>query len=159
MKSKQTVWVEINKEGNDSYYICKEIKTKVLCQPENENAPSCPDAIGEDDAEEDEAADDVGGNDSITDDEYPIPPSQQRYDFNTLVLENYVTEKAKTVRDPNSAINMANAVVKLADTISELHQMLRIERARSDSLMTHNFSLVCSYYRTSQQHEKAATLF
>ena len=36
---------------------------------------------------------------------------------------------------------MANAVVKLADTISEIHQMLRIERARADSLMVDNFTL------------------
>ena len=109
--------------------------------PENENAPSCPDAIGEDNPEEDEAADDLGGSNSINADGYPIPPNQQRYDFNTPVLENYVTEKAKAVRDPESSINMANAVVKLADTISELHQMLRIERARSDSLMADNFTL------------------
>ena len=65
LESKQAVQIEINKEGNDSYFICEEIKTEVLCQPENENAPSCPDAIGEDNAEEDEAADDVGGSDSI----------------------------------------------------------------------------------------------
>ena len=141
LESKQAIRVEINKEGNDSYFICEDIKTEVLCQLEHENAPSCPDAVGEDDADEDEATDDVGGSDSINDEGYPIPPSQQRYDFNAPVLENYVTEKAKTVQDPDSAINMANAVVKLADTISELHQMLRIERARSDSLMADNFSL------------------
>ena len=141
LESKQAAWIEISKEGNSSYFICKEIKTEALCQPKNENAPGCPDAIGEDDAEEDEAADDIGGNDSINDEGYPIPPSQQRYDFNAPVLENYVTEKAKTVRDPNSAINMASAVVKVADSISELHQMLRIERVRSDSWMTDNFSL------------------
>ena len=56
-------------------------------------------------------------------------------------MENYVTEKAKTLRGPESSINMANAVVKLADTISELHQMLRIERARADSLTADDFTL------------------
>ena len=139
--SKQAVRIDINKEGDDSYFIFEEMKTNVLCKPENENAPSCPDAIGEDNAEEDEAADDVGGGNSINVDGYQIPPCQQRFDFNVPVLENHVTEKAKTVRDPESSINVANAIVKLADTISELHQMLRIERARSDSLMADNFAL------------------
>ena len=141
LESKQVVRNDINKEGNDSYFICEEMKTEVLCKPENENAPSCPDAIGEDDTEEDEAADDVCGGDSINVDGYSILPCQQRFDFNALVLENHVTEKAKTVRDPESSINMANAIVKLADTISELHQMLRIDRARSDSVMAENFTL------------------
>ena len=56
-------------------------------------------------------------------------------------MENHVTEKAKTVREPESSINRENAVIELADIISELHQMLRIEGARSDSLMADNFTL------------------
>ena len=74
-------------------------------------------------------------------DGYSTPPCQQGFDFNAPALENCVTKKAKTVRNPESSINMANAIANLGDSISELHQMLRIERARSDSSMADNFTL------------------
>ena len=36
---------------------------------------------------------------------------------------------------------MINSIAKLADTISELRQMLRMERAKAESMKTENFSL------------------
>ena len=71
----------------------------------------------------------------------PSTPCLNNFHFNTAILEKSDVAKATNERNPESVLTMANSMAKLVDTISGLHQTLSTERAKSESLMSENFSL------------------
>ena len=71
----------------------------------------------------------------------PSTPCLNNFHFNTPILEKSDVAKATNERNPESVLTMANSMAKLVDTISGLHQTLSTERAKSESLMSENFSL------------------
>ena len=147
LESKQAIRVEISKEGNDSYFICQECQE---VQMDNSFKNKTQDSLsGPDTASNDGDYDDSDGNndkednhDDDNDVNYPTPLCQNSFNPNTPILKKYGTARAKSERNSeNSILTMANSISKMADTISELHQMLRIERAKVESLMNENFSV------------------
>ena len=133
LESKQAIRVEISKEGNDSYFICQECQE---VQMDNSFKNKTQDSLsGPDTASNDGDYDDSDGNndkednhDDDNDVNYPTPLCQNSFNPNTPVLKKYGTARAKSERNSeNSILTMANSISKMADTISELHQMLRIE--------------------------------
>ena len=89
----------------------------------------------------------VGGHD-------PSTLCLNNFHFNSQYLGKSDTAKATAEGNQESVPTMANSFSELVDTISKLHQMLSIERGKSESLMLENFSLKVRNQELETQIEK-----
>ena len=76
------------------------------------------------------------------------------FQLNSPFLGKSDITKATTEGNQESVLTLANSFAILVDTISGLHQTLNIERAKSESLMSENFSLKLRNQKLEIQMEK-----